>query len=130
MRLKSLSPSNRISIDCDIYMVVNVHHMVMQSPIHKNECILMYRLLFEYDPKLENIFSKSPERVFHWLLGWMKITCLIFGPYWTMQSMGCMDEFVQTDQVLGQTKKDIYGIPWANIDPIGASFKCPLPTFL
>ena len=35
---------------------------------------------------------------------WMKITCLIFGPYLTMQSMGRMDEFVQTDQALGKTK--------------------------
>ena len=69
VRLKGSSQSNKACPNWDMYLVENVHHMIMQCPSHVVARRAVYDGLYEYDPYLETIFSESPDRVFHWLLG-------------------------------------------------------------
>ena len=57
VRLKSLSPCNRVCSECDMYryVVENVRHMVMQCPIHEGDRILLYQNLYQNDPKLKDM---------------------------------------------------------------------------
>ena len=68
-RLKGMSHSNRACSNCDMYLVENVYHMVMQCPMHEQERRLMYARLYEYDPMLEDFCAENPERVFYWAIG-------------------------------------------------------------
>ena len=69
VRLKSLSPSHRMCSECDMYVVENIYHLVMQCPIHEGDRVLMYDALYNYDPQLRGIFRTSPEKILFWLLG-------------------------------------------------------------
>ena len=68
-RLKGMSHSNRACPNCDMYLVENVFHMVMQCPMHASERRLMYTRLYEYDPLLENLVTDNPSKVFYWTIG-------------------------------------------------------------
>ena len=68
-RLKGMSHSNRACPNCDMYLVENVFHVVMQCPMHATERRLMYTRLYEYDPLLENLVTDNPSEVFYWSIG-------------------------------------------------------------
>ena len=58
VRLKGLSPINRVCSACDMYLVEDVFHMIMQCPMHASACRSMQEELYRYDPELENIFAE------------------------------------------------------------------------
>ena len=65
VRLKSLTPSHRMCSECDMYVVENIYHLVMQCPMHEVDRVLMYDALYNYDPQLRT----PPEKILFWLLG-------------------------------------------------------------
>ena len=69
VRLKSLSPSHRMCSECDMYVLEDIFHIVMQCPIREMDRVKIYDDLYEYDPTLKDKFSVSPEKVLYWLLG-------------------------------------------------------------
>ena len=69
VRLKGLSPSHRICSECDMYVVENIYHVIMQCPVHENDRVHLYDALYNFDPSLRGIFSANPEKVLFWLLG-------------------------------------------------------------
>ena len=69
VRLKGLTPSHRMCSECDMYVLENIYHLVMQCPMHENDRVTMYDALYDFDPSLRDRFSDSPEKVLYWLLG-------------------------------------------------------------
>ena len=69
VRLKGLTPSHRMCSECDMYVLENIVHLVMQCPMHENDRVIMYGALYDFDPSLIGMFSDSPEKILYWLLG-------------------------------------------------------------
>ena len=68
-RLKDQPPSSKTCELCDLYVVENIFHLLMQCPGMHDEQEAMYDQIYRNAPEIRKIFTDEPSNVFFWLLG-------------------------------------------------------------
>ena len=69
VRLKGMTASYRTRVNCEMYALEDIRHIVMQCPNVDAIRRKMYKSIYEIDNGLEQKFIEYPEEVFYWLLG-------------------------------------------------------------
>ena len=69
VRLKGMTASHRTCLNCDMYAIEDIRHIIMQCPSVDKIRREMCKGIYEINNGLERKFIEYPEEVFHWLLG-------------------------------------------------------------
>ena len=67
--LKGTLLSVRTCENCYMYVVEDMHHLLMQCPHFHDRRQQMLERIYENAPEVEEIFANDPPKVFAWLLG-------------------------------------------------------------
>ena len=69
VRLKSLTLSHRICPYCDLYIVEDLYHVVMQCPGSETHMREMLDKITRINETIKSEFERNPNEVFAWLIG-------------------------------------------------------------
>ena len=69
LRLKSLTPSHRMCSNCDLYLVEDLYHIIMQCPSTEAYMNDMLKNIVDIDESIKSEFENNPSEVFGWLIG-------------------------------------------------------------
>ena len=68
-KLKSLTPSNRVCNNCDLYGPEDIKHLLKQCPATEDNRVKLYHKLYLIDSSIRERVKNEPQQVFIWLLG-------------------------------------------------------------
>ena len=72
-RLKGLPMSNRTCINCDMYRVEEMLHIITQCPYYHNDHVLVYEEIYSKCPNVKRAFEEDETNTPYYLLG-QKVT--------------------------------------------------------
>ena len=68
-RLKGLTMSNKTCINCDLYCIEDVCHIVTQCPFYQDDREMMYDEIFRRCPSVKDALSDDHSNILYYLLG-------------------------------------------------------------
>ena len=69
LRLKGCSPCTRVCSNCDMFVIEDLFHVIMQCPHNEEKMRVAQHSIIAIDVMIKVAFKESPDQVFNWLIG-------------------------------------------------------------